>query len=135
ITGRPTRLGSAGIRLLKKDRYAFEARQIPLRPKISFLIFTALVGCLAIQGCSAHRLAAKTETAAVLVGAGDIADCKDLSGAEATATLLDEIPGTVMAVGDLAYPDGTAANFDCYHKTWGRFKNRTRPAVGNHEFH
>jgi hypothetical protein len=72
---------------------------------------------------------------AVLVGAGDIADCTDLSGAEATAKLLEQIPGTVMAVGDLAYPDGTKANFDCYDKTWGRVKSRTRPAVGNHEFH
>lgn len=23
----------------------------------------------------------------------------------------------------------------CYDKTWGRVKSRTRPAVGNHEFH
>lgn len=72
---------------------------------------------------------------AVLVGAGDIADCTDLTGAEATAKLLEKIPGTVMAVGDLAYPDGSAANFACYDKTWGRVKNRTRPAPGNHEFH
>jgi acid phosphatase type 7 len=72
---------------------------------------------------------------AVLVGAGDIADCTDLSGAEATAKLLEAIPGTVMAVGDLAYPDGTKENFACYDKTWGRVKSRTRPAVGNHEFH
>ncbi len=76
-----------------------------------------------------------TENVAVLVGAGDIADCRDLSGAEATAKLLEKIPGTVMAVGDLAYPDGTAENFACYDKTWGRVKNRTRPAPGNHEFH
>jgi hypothetical protein len=72
---------------------------------------------------------------AILVGAGDIADCRDLSGAEATAKLLDQIPGTVMAVGDLAYPDGSKENFVCYDKTWGRAKSRTRPAPGNHEFH
>lgn len=72
---------------------------------------------------------------AVLVGAGDIADCADLSGAEATAKLLDRIPGTVMAVGDLAYPDGSKENFTCYDRTWGRVKARTRPAPGNHEFH
>ena len=72
---------------------------------------------------------------ATLVGAGDIADCKDLSGAEATAALLEKIPGTVMAIGDEAYPDGTAENFACYDKTWGRVKNRTRPALGNHEAH
>jgi hypothetical protein len=71
----------------------------------------------------------------VLVGAGDIADCRDLTGAEATAKLLEQIPGTVMAVGDLAYPDGSKENFACYDKTWGRVKARTRPAPGNHEFH
>jgi hypothetical protein len=78
---------------------------------------------------------AETQSAAILVGAGDIADCKDLSGAEATAKLLEAIPGTVMAVGDLAYPDGTKENFDCYDRTWGRVKARTRPSPGNHEFH
>ena len=72
---------------------------------------------------------------AVLVGAGDIADCTNLSGAEATARLLETIPGTVMAIGDLAYPDGTKENFACYERTWGRVKSRTRPSVGNHEFH
>ena len=78
---------------------------------------------------------AKDDQAAVLVGAGDIADCKNLVGAEATAKLLDLIPGTVMAVGDLAYPDGSTENFTCYDKTWGRARSRTRSALGNHEFH
>ena len=40
-----------------------------------------------------------------------------------------------MVVGDLAYPDGSKENFNCYNKTWGRAKSRTRPAPGNHEFH
>lgn len=71
---------------------------------------------------------------ATLVGAGDIADCQDLSGAEATGRLLDQISGTVMAVGDLAYPDGSKENFRCYDQAWGRAKSRTRPAPGNHEF-
>ena len=70
-----------------------------------------------------------------LVGAGDIASCVDLSGAEATARLIDNIPGTVFALGDLAYEQGTEAEFrDCYGPTWGRFKERTRPAPGNHEY-
>src|SRR6202795_657984 len=72
---------------------------------------------------------------AILVGAGDIADCKDLSGAEATAKLLVQIPGTIFAAGDLAYPDGSKENFVCYDQTWGRVKSRTRPSPGNHEFH
>jgi hypothetical protein len=86
------------------------------------------------HGNSASAAPAEDE-AAILVGAGDIADCRDLSGAEATAKLLDHLPGTVMADGDLAYPDGTKENFACYDKTWGRAKSRTRPAPGNHEFH
>lgn len=71
----------------------------------------------------------------VLVGAGDIAGCANLSGAEATAKLLDRIPGTVFAAGDLAYPSGRDNDFaNCYDPTWGRHKARTRPALGNHEY-
>jgi len=82
-----------------------------------------------------HIYTPDSSNAVVLVGAGDIADCSDLSGAEATAKLLEKIPGTVIAIGDLAYPDGSKENFTCYNKTWGRVKDRTRPAPGNHEFH
>jgi calcineurin-like phosphoesterase family protein len=72
----------------------------------------------------------------VLVGAGDIADCPDYSGAEATAKLLDVITGEVFTAGDNAYEEGTAEQFrTCYDPTWGRHKARTRPSVGNHEFH
>lgn len=72
----------------------------------------------------------------ILVGAGDIADCADLSGAEATASLLDAIPGTVFTAGDNAYGEGTAQQFrECYGPTWGRHKSRTYPSPGNHEFH
>jgi acid phosphatase type 7 len=84
---------------------------------------------------SAKSASSDNGQSAVLVGAGDIADCTNLGGAEATARLLETIPGTVMAIGDLAYPDGTKENFECYDRTWGRFKSRTRPSVGNHEFH
>ena len=71
----------------------------------------------------------------VLVGAGDIAGCSSLAGAEATAKLIEQIPGTVFAAGDLAYDRGTIEEFSkCYDSTWGRFKDRTRPTPGNHEY-
>ena len=71
----------------------------------------------------------------VFVGAGDIASCDELAGAYATAKLIERIPGTVFAAGDLAYPDGSDEQFaNCYDPTWGRFKDRTRPAPGNHEY-
>jgi hypothetical protein len=69
----------------------------------------------------------------VLVGAGDIAE--DSPGAELTAQLLETIPGTVVTLGDNAYPDGSDADFAAYYEpTWGRHKARTRPATGNHEY-
>ena len=74
------------------------------------------------------------DDAAVLVGAGDIGSCIG-DGDEATAKLLDKIPGTVFAAGDNVYKSGTAAEFaNCYGPTWGRHKARTRPAAGNHEY-
>jgi acid phosphatase type 7 len=70
-----------------------------------------------------------------LVGAGDIAWCGNLAGAEATAKLIDKIPGTVFAAGDLAYEKGTYEEFEnCYQPTWGRFRDRTKPSPGNHEY-
>jgi hypothetical protein len=75
------------------------------------------------------------EQAFVLVGAGDIASCKNPEGARATAKLIEQIPGTVFAAGDLAYESGSATDFkNCYDPAWGRFKDRTRPALGNHEY-
>jgi len=77
---------------------------------------------------------ASSASAVVLVGAGDIADCS-ASGDEATATLLDNISGTVFTAGDNAYPDGSATNYtQCYDPSWGRHKARTRPAPGNHDY-
>lgn len=70
----------------------------------------------------------------VLVGAGDIASCNP-DRAEATATLLDKIAGTVFTVGDHAYGSGTEQQFTrCYDRTWGRHRQRTRPAPGNHDY-
>ena len=70
----------------------------------------------------------------VLVGAGDISTCEN-DNDEATARLLDTISGTVFALGDNVYLDGTLGEFtDCYHPTWGRYKDRTMPVPGNHEY-
>jgi len=71
---------------------------------------------------------------AVLVGAGDIASCSS-TGKEATAALLDRIPGAVITIGDNAYPDGSAADFTrCYDPSWGRHRARTRPTPGDHDY-
>jgi acid phosphatase type 7 len=72
--------------------------------------------------------------ARVLVGAGDIGWCGQ-PGAEQTAKLLDGISGTVFVTGDNAYMEGSASDYrNCYHPTWGRHRDRTRPVPGNHEY-
>jgi hypothetical protein len=71
----------------------------------------------------------------VLLAAGDIAQCAS-KGDEQTARLARKLPkATVAALGDLAYPRGTATDFArCYGPSWGRLGNRVHPAAGNHEY-
>jgi len=79
-------------------------------------------------------IVAPAEPDEVFVGAGDIAAC-GVGQAEATARLLDGIPGTVFTLGDNVQANGTAAEYeDCYGPTWGRHKWRTFPTVGNHDW-
>lgn len=70
---------------------------------------------------------------AVLVGAGDIAECGQ-PGAGQTAALLDGLPGTVFTAGDNVYMNGTPREFECYHSTWGRHLGRTYATPGNHDY-
>jgi hypothetical protein len=75
-----------------------------------------------------------------LIGAGDIASCTQDNDV-LTAALIDAvISGTdgevvVFTAGDNVYEDGTIEEFEqCYHPAWGRHRDRTRPAPGNHEY-
>jgi Concanavalin A-like lectin/glucanases superfamily/Bacterial Ig-like domain/Calcineurin-like phosphoesterase len=74
----------------------------------------------------------------ILIGAGDIASCGDseFTGHEETADILDQFPtATVFTAGDNVYINGTSNEFaQCYDPNWGRSKNRTRPATGNHDY-
>jgi acid phosphatase type 7 len=70
----------------------------------------------------------------VLLAAGDIAECEN-QGDEATAEILARFPdATIQTLGDNAYPRGTSTDFDaCYGPSWGRYKERTWAASGNHD--
>ena len=82
---------------------------------------------LLVVGCDS-QLTPSPEVAdsPVVVAAGNIAKCSG-EGDEATAELVEGIDGTVvLALGDEAYPEGTAEDFEeCYGPSWGRFKGRT----------
>jgi acid phosphatase type 7 len=102
-------------------------------PKRAVIVTTAaFLATIVVFGLYAARPAqAAIET---LVGAGDIAGC-NWDRDQATASLLDNIPGTVFTAGDNAYPRGTSTQFqNCYGPTWGRHTARTLPSVGNHDY-
>lgn len=71
----------------------------------------------------------------VVLIAGDVAQC-NVRGAQLTADLIQKMPeATVLATGDLAYENGSLNDFArCYDPSWGKFKDRTWPAPGNHEY-
>jgi len=76
--------------------------------------------------------------------AGDIADCRKKPAAESVAArtadmianaLEKDTHAIVITLGDNTYPVGKPEEFsDCYDPTWGRFKERTLPSPGNHDY-
>jgi hypothetical protein len=93
-------------------------------------ILLAAASLLATIG--AGRAAGET-----LVAAGDIANPPGGGrGDVATARVVQaNRPTLVLALGDTQYEHGEYRNFlAAYDRSWGRFKARTRPAVGNHEY-
>jgi hypothetical protein len=52
-----------------------------------------------------------------------------------TTDVTPSSPPHFVAIGDLVYPSGTLTDFNAtYHTRFGRWKNRTIPCPGNHEY-
>lgn len=113
----------------------------------AFSLATLLAGCQ-----SDHRGREEQTKAAMLPGkgipvyaAGDIASCKkrppEESGAARTAAIIEaglaaDKDAVVLTLGDNTYPVGLLEEYtECYEPTWGRFKARTFPSPGNHEYY
>lgn len=113
------------------------ARRLVITTKVKSLAQTLVAVVAAIGTACSDSIGIQPgpwDRTVTLVGAGDIGECSH-SGTEATARLLDGIPGTVFTAGDNVYPDGNARVYrDCYGPTWGRHKTRTRPTPGNHDY-
>ena len=108
---------------------------------------------LALTGCAnGHRSETADVAGPVIAGsgvtvfaAGDIADCRRSAAADTMAARSAELIATglandpsaiVLTLGDNVYQSGTPAEHaDCYAPTWGRFKQRTLPSPGNHEYY
>lgn len=86
------------------------------------------------SGAASSGIASSPTTGITVFAAGDIAGC-GFDGSQKTAALIVDRPGHVLTLGDNAYEEGTDAQFrDCYDPTWGRFRDRTWPAPGNHDY-
>jgi hypothetical protein len=103
-------------------------------PGLRLLLAAAALLAAGAQAAPAHTV----------YSAGDIARCPGqnpaFSGAAATAEvvaagLAADPTALVLTLGDHTYPYGRAQEFTaCYGPTWGRFRERTWPAPGNHEY-
>ena len=112
-----------------------------IEPSLEFgnLYLDILCEVLNPQESCGGQVQSQGDSPYVLVGAGDIADCDGHE--EATARLVEGVIRSgyqdvgVFVAGDAAYESGTDEEFrECYDPTWGRFKERTFPAPGNHEY-
>lgn len=107
--------------------------------------FTLSGNLAADSAAQAARRIAAPGASVTIYAAGDIADCREVkperSGAAQTAALigagLAKEPGAaVLTLGDNTYPVGLPLEFaNCYQPTWGRFKARTYPTPGNHDYY
>ena len=79
--------------------------------RIATVVIVATVAAFLIAGGCTTEPAPSAEE---VVAAGDIASCRTQAD-EATAELVEGIDGTVLALGNEAYPKGSQANFEeCY---------------------
>src|SRR5512141_3221974 len=89
---------------------------------------------------ASSKVDASTKPDAVIVAAGGIACGTESSGAkcdqQATSDLvIAQHPNAVLVLGDNQYECGQADDYAKYFDpTWGRFKDITRPATGNHAY-
>ena len=105
-------------------------RKIVLVP--ASIVLAVLLACTA-TALTAGPSVGQTEPV-TLVGVGDIASCSQ-NNDTATAKLLLRLPGTVFTLGDNVQGKGAWSELkNCYHPTWGKYKIRTQPSVGNHEY-
>jgi hypothetical protein len=123
---------------------------MPARSRIAaLLVAVAVAFAAAAAGCGDAAAPADPSpppqqhaSGPSLVAAGDVAcaaseprtrfTCRQSD----TAALIARLdPDVVAALGDLQYPAGGLADFEAsFDHSWGRFKDRMRPAIGNHEY-
>src|SRR5688572_31606175 len=76
----------------------------------------------------------RTAETVTVIGVGDIGMCGRPQVGQ-VARLVSTLEGHLLLAGDIAYFQGTAAQFrDCFDPSWGQFRERWRAVPGNHEY-
>ena len=69
-----------------------------------------------------------------VIGVADIGVCGRAEVGQ-VARLVSSLEGHLLLAGDIAYFQGTAAQFrDCFNPSWGQFRPRWHAVPGNHEY-
>jgi acid phosphatase type 7 len=77
-------------------------------------------------------IAATGDIACPLGGEPTSESCQMMATSE---LILNEDVDAVLVLGDIQYPGGALSDFQAsYDLSWGRFKDKTYPAIGNHEY-
>ncbi len=94
----------------------------------------AIAACGGADSTGPSHLPSEHLPPETILAAGNIASCGSTND-EATASLLDSLTGTIFALGDNAFPDGSAQAYaNCYAPSWGRHLGRTYGVLGNREY-
>ncbi|HEX2248802.1 MAG TPA: metallophosphoesterase [Gemmatimonadales bacterium] len=101
-------------------------------PRILLCFFLATTVSL-VAACGEGGPVEQSGPAEIILAAGNIATCGTTND-EATAAILDTLPGTIFTLGDNVSDGSFEAYTECYAPSWGRHKARTYAALGNHEY-
>lgn len=71
-----------------------------------------------------------------VLAVGDVAECPGGSQGQVSDLALALHPDLLLALGDLAYPNGSIEDYlSCYGPSFGRLRPMTRAVPGNHDYH
>jgi acid phosphatase type 7 len=97
------------------------------------VIFLSAVFILSFYSFSQEiKIAAAGDIACAPGGEVTLESCQMMATSE---LILNENVAAVLALGDTQYQDGLLEHFEAsYDLSWGKFKDKTYPVIGNHEY-
>jgi predicted phosphodiesterase len=70
----------------------------------------------------------------ILMAAANVTGCTVDNDDQTAAVIMKDTAAAVLALGDMTQSGNLKDFQDCYNPSWGQFKARTYPVIGNHEY-